>query len=189
MPLFFIEAINIDYIPLQKEALIIAGIFAITAVVCLFFLRKRSVNGIFYSLVIMMSVMLVPFDSALFKVVDQNYTTKYFAQTLQPLLKKNDLVLICNDPSKFYDLQFYLDHPVTLVGLNGELKPHKENRDVERDEIILYISPDEFDSLLKDRKPFYCIIRKRHFNRLDTDIRENLQIIYENPKNILFKSG
>ncbi|MEW6535057.1 MAG: glycosyltransferase family 39 protein [Candidatus Auribacterota bacterium] len=186
--LFFFDLFEAEF-PIRKELLAASGIYAASAFACLFFLKKRLISGIFYTLSVMMCLILIPVNNGLSNVVDKLYTTKHFAETLKPMLKSTDRVFIYGNPTHFYDLQYYLGHPVKLVGLKGELKPKYVEEDIKEDEIGAYIPDENFNSLLLNGKPFYCISRKKDLRRLSASMNINVEIVHENPLYVLFRSG
>ena len=80
---------------------------------------------------------MFPVNSAVTKIIELNYTTKKFCSGIRTSFEKKDKIFIYGNPSHFYDAQFYIDHPITLVGLLGELKP-KEYYPHTREEEIKY---------------------------------------------------
>ncbi|MCD6459179.1 glycosyltransferase family 39 protein [bacterium] len=149
--------------PIKDDLLYLGITVLIGTAVCFVFYRRNKIEFIFYTLVIIMFLTTFPVNSAVKKIIDLNYTTKYFASELKPLLQKEDIVFIYGNPSRFYDFQFYLDHQVTLVGLLGELKPNEYTNIDEEDEDINVIDPEKFKKMFKGKKNVLLFNEKKIF--------------------------
>ncbi len=121
----------------------------------------------------------------LMETQNRRYTTKPFAEVLKPLVREGDEVLVYDQPSPFYDFEFYLERPVRLVGLEGEF----ENAHPDEQTRARSISREEFGRLLSDRQAFYCLIRRSDFSALDPEIRGSLSVLAEDSRKVLFASG
>jgi 4-amino-4-deoxy-L-arabinose transferase-like glycosyltransferase len=113
-----------------------------------------------------------------------NYTTKHFAETLKPRLKPSEQVFIYGQPGAFYDFAFYLNYPVKLVGLRGELR-FDEGDIVDDEEKDKSITPEAFFKLIRDGKKIYCLMRKSDFSDLDPDIKSYLKVLKEDKRKAL----
>jgi len=167
--------------PIENE-LIAAGLFVILfAVLGIIFLKKKNLSGIFCSFVIMMTLVYVPVNSAIDKV-NLNYTTRPFAEKLNILLEREDKVYLYGSIGNFYDFQFYLNHPVYLVGLTGELE-----KVVDNDDKVYLITPEKFNNLLSSDEKFYILTRKKYYKDFDPIIKEHMKVVVENIDKVLLK--
>ncbi len=183
--LFFYPLYNEDY-PIKNELFYVGTMAFIGMLVSFMFCRRGKIGHVFYTLVVIMFLATFSVNSALTKIVELDYTSKHFAATLNPLLKKEDKVFIYENPSTFYDAHFYLDHPITLVGLLGELEPNEHSM-LEEDEKIDVIEPENFIKMFNGKKTFYCFTRKKYLKRFGSDIEKKIEIIAETNDKILFK--
>ena len=183
--LFFYPLYNEDY-PIKNDLFYVGIMAFIGMAVSFMFCRHGKIRHVFYTLVVVMFLATFTVNSALTKIVDLNYTSKYFAVTLNTLLKKEDKVFIYENPSTFYDAQFYLDHPITLVGLLGELEPNEYTMP-EEDEKIDVIDPEKFIEMFNGKKTFYCFTRKKYLKNFGSGVEKKIEIIAETNDKILFK--
>ncbi len=149
------------------------------------FLKVRRTDAVFYSIVFFTAFVSF-FSTPVLEKENTLYTTRDFAEMLRPLLKENDRVLIYGDAGAFYDFGFYLKHPVKLANLEGELKLPVSEPDTSQEKAGL-VSYDEFVRLLKE-PGVYCLIRKSDYWGLDAALRQDLKILKENDRKVLFES-
>jgi hypothetical protein len=116
--------------------------------------------------------------------MNEDYTTRHFALSLKEKLKPQDRVFIYDHPGAFYDFGFYLDKPVTLVGLEGELELSRNNPKNSR----AIITHDQFMEMLKGKEKIYCLARKSDFLGMDNPLRQNLKVILEDRRKVLFST-
>ena len=144
---------------------------------------------LFYAMILAMVVVSFPVAFLIDKF-NKNYTTKPFAETLRPRLKADDPVFIYDHPGPFYDFRFYLDHPVRLIGLEGEFRYLDEdlNARLAKDEKESWITREEFYEMLKQGKKLYCLIRKSDFSEMDPEIRKRTLVLNQDERKILFQT-
>ena len=184
--LFFYPLYNEMY-PIKNNLFYLGTMVFIGMAVCFMFCLRGKIKHVFFTLVIVMFMTTFPVNSAVKKAIELNFTTEYFVTKLKPLLEKGDLVFIYENPSHFYDAKFYLDHPITLVGLLGELKHDPYLSPEEEEEIINFIEPETFLKMFQGKKSFYCFTRKKYLKRFDSDAQEKITPIAETKDKILFK--
>ncbi len=160
---------------------LIAAALMTGTVVCLRAIKRQSKEGFFYALIVMMCLVSVAFFSAMEKI-NINYTTKHFAQTLKPQLKKDGAVFIYGQPGAFYDFAFYLDAPIRVVGLEGELELTRGDKE----DAVVSVTREEFFRMIGEGWKIYCLIRKSDFVDLDPGIRRRLTVMKEDARKILF---
>jgi len=155
-------------------------------------LRLKRADRLFYAMIVMMILVSFPTASAMSEF-NKDYTTKPFAQVLRARLKADDLVFIYDHPGPFYDFRFYLDHPVKLVGLEGEFKYSDEKTDAQlaqdQDERESWVTRAEFYEMLKQGTKLYCLIRKSDFLEMDSAIRQQALILAQDERKILFQTN
>ncbi len=151
--------------------------------VSLFFLIKRRVVPLFYSLIAVSAVFSM-LAACVMESQNFNYTTKPLAQALKSEIKAGDSVFIYDDPGVFYDFKFYLGWPVKLVGLEGELKKRKGHPDA----LSNTVTREEFFALLHGSGKVYCLIRKSDFQGMDAEIRDHVKIFKEDKRKVIFES-
>ncbi len=186
----FLDFLYIERYPING-ALTGAGIiFIIIGALCLYLSGLDKREHVFYLMITLLFLSSIPTNSAMTTVIDKNCTTKFISQDLKKLLKKTDTVYVYGNPNKSYDLPFYLDHPVILVDLLGELRPIEGLSDTIEDEESFHISNADFVQLLKEKKPFYCVMRKKRFERtIPAELRPNFVILKQTGKMLLLQSG
>ncbi len=161
----------------------IAGLLVAGGGAGFFLLRAKRFRAFFYAWVIMLSVVSMVVCDAM-RTMNSDYTTKSFAQFLKPKLQENDRVFIYDHPGAFYDFRFYLDFPVKLVGMQGELELFKEDPKAKS----ASISHEEFLNLAKKEKGIYCLLRKSDFLGLDESVRKSLLVLKEDNRKVLVVS-
>ncbi len=187
---FFLDFLYIDRFDINAELLIAGTIFITVGILCLSFAKLDKRQNIFYLLITLLFLSSIPGNSAMTTIIDGNCTTKFISQELQKRLLKEDQVYIYGNPNKSYDLPFYLNHPVILVDLLGELRPIEGLSDQKEDEETLHILNADFIQLLRDKKPFYCVMRKKRYKRsIPTELRSNFVILKQTGKMLLLQSG
>ncbi len=153
---------------------------------------QSSAKKLFYALITAMVLISIPV-AYLMEKFNRDYTTKPFAQTLRPLLKADDLVFIYDHPGPFYDFRFYLDHPVKLVGLEGEFKYSDEKINAQlvqdQEEKESWVTREEFYEMMKQGKKLYCLIRKSDFSEMDPEIKKLTLILNQDERKILFQTN
>ncbi len=147
---------------------------------CLKKRRPRLFFGVF--VMVMAGVSFVISDAM--EDINDNYSTRHFARDLKSRVKAEDEVFIYRQPGAFYDFGFYLDHPVKLVGLEGELELSKKEAQNQN----TWVAYDEFEKILKQRKKVYCLIRKSDFLGINETIRKNLEVISQDERKVLFQT-
>ena len=131
----------------------------------------------------MVALISVPFSFAM-EAFNTDYTNKHFAKDLKPSLQPGDRVFIYDHPGAFYDFGFYLNYPVTLVGLEGELELSRKN--INNTKTV--VTHDQFRKMLEERKKLYCLARRSDFLDVDPEIRKNLTILKEDRRKVLFST-
>ncbi len=158
-----------------------------SAVLIICILRSQR-KALFYSLIAFLSLtsILIPF---LMEPVNKNYTTKHFAQVLKPKLTSGDKVFIYGQPGSFYDFAFYLNRPVKLVGLEGELEFNMEDYKLGEEDVRRAVfMPDEWKRLIM-REKVYCLMRKSDYLELEASLKARLEILIEDGRKVLAESG
>ena len=140
------------YFQMMGAALLMGGVASLKA------WKRRGRHHLFYLLILTVSLLSVPFSFAMEKV-NVDYTSKYFAEYLKPKLKPGDKVFIYDHPGAFYDFGFYLGHPATLVGLEGELEFSRKSPENQK----AVVTHDQFKKMLADKEKLYCLARKSDF--------------------------
>ncbi len=166
-----------SYFQWMGVALFAGGIAALRA------LKQRSAVRLFYSLVFMMVFLSVAFIFAMEKI-NRDYSNKPFAFTLKSKLKNGDRVFIYDHPGALYDFAFYLNYPVTPVGLEGEFESSRN--DPENYKAI--ISHEDFVNLLKRSEKVYCLARRSDFLELQANLKKNFTIMQEDRRKVLFST-
>ncbi len=167
-----------SYFQYLGGALLAGGVF------CAKSLRQNRRDKLFYALVVLMALISLIFPRVM-EAMNTNYSTKKFAQSLNTVLRGSDEVYVYDQPGAFYDFPFYLNHPVKLVGLEGELEFSRADERA----AIVSVSRDQFNAMLADQKMFYCLIRRSDFIDIGADIRDKLTIVSEDKRKVLFRSG
>lgn len=147
-------------------------------------LRQNRRAKLMYSLVAVWSLISIIFPNIM-EAMNPNYSTKAFAKELSPVIRPSEDVYIYDQPGAFYDFGFYLDHPVKLVGLEGEMEFSRMDKKVSG----VSVTRDRFRDMLAANEKFYCLIRKSDFSDLPTDIQSRLHILREDKRKVLFRSG
>jgi len=137
---------------------------------------------LFYSLIVFLSLASVPLAFTT-ESVNKNYTTKHFAGILKPRLANGDKVFVYSQPGAFYDLAFYLDRPVKLVGLEGELALNAGDHEVE-DAVV---TPDEWKRLVRSQR-VYSLMRKSDYDALEDAVKKHLTILAQDRRKVLLES-
>jgi 4-amino-4-deoxy-L-arabinose transferase-like glycosyltransferase len=177
-------SLGVEMVPgIEKELQCTAAAVIVGCVMGLRALGRGQIGKLFFSQVFMMYLIS---GIAVFEMENMNslYTTKTYAEVLSSRLTKGQSVYIYSHPGAFYDFGFYLEHPVKLIGLEGELEGTKTAGHV-RDS---YIRRDHFMTKLMGRENMFCLIRKSDFLELDPAIRKSLKILKEDSRKILFES-
>jgi 4-amino-4-deoxy-L-arabinose transferase-like glycosyltransferase len=168
----------VNYFQYLGGALLAGGVF------CAKSLRQNRRDKLFYALVVLMAVMSLIFPRVM-ETMNVNYSTKKLALALNKVLKASDEVYVYDQPGAFYDFPFYLDHPVKLVGLEGELEFSRLDKRAD----VVSVSRERFNNMLADRQMFYCLIRRSDFMDIGAPIRDQLTIVSEDKRKVLFRSG
>ena len=115
--------------------------------------------------------------------VNGEYSNKAFAQSLNERLRfpGQEKVYIYDHPGPFYDFQFYLKHPVKLVGLAGELELSKEDPDASK----AFITYEQFKESLKTDQKVYCLMRKSDYLGMDEGDRGWVRVLKEDKRKVL----
>ena len=142
-----------------------------------------NIGRYFYAMISVLAVISLAVCLAMEKM-NVNYTTKPFAQFLKPKLEKNDAVFIYDHPGAFYDFGFYLDFPVKLVGLEGELELFRKDKDASH----VSVTKEEFAKKLRGHARIFCLMRKSDYDGLDTSVRRNLSLINQDNRKVLVES-
>lgn len=150
---------------------------------------QSNAKKLFYTLITAMVLVSIPI-AYLMEKFNADYTTKPFAEALQPRLSADDLVFVYDHPGPFYDFRFYLDHPVKLVGLEGEFRYLDDdlNARLAKDEKESWISREEFYEMLRQGKKLYCLIRRSDFSEMDPEILKQTLIVSQDERKILFQT-
>lgn len=160
-----------------------AGLLAVAGGAGFFLLRAKRVRAFFYTWIIVLSALSIVVSDAM-KTMNSNYTTKAFAQFLKPRLQENDRVFIYDHPGALYDFRYYLDFPVKLVGMQGELELFKDDPRAK----TVSLGHEEFLNLLTKEKGIYCLMRKSDFLGLDESVRRSLLLLKEDERKVLLVS-
>lgn len=146
--------------------------------------RRRSADHLWRVWITFLAVLSL----ALYYVmaaVNPSYSTKQYAEALKPQLKAGDAVYIFDHPGVFYDFRFYLEHPVMLAGLEGELELSRERTPVgER-----WVPKEEFMAMLRDGRSLYALMRRSDYSAMEPAVRERLRVIMMENRKVLFRSG
>jgi len=170
--------------PIRKE-LVFAGSTAVFFTALGFiFLKKNNLAQLFACIVVAMVVIYIPINSAMVKIIHLNYSTKSFAEKLNPILNSNDKVYLYGTLNHLYDFQFYLRHPVSLVGLTGEIEETYDS-----DDNVRHITEEQFANLLSSGDNFYVLLRKKYYPQIQAQSNGRTSMIMENADKILLKSG
>ena len=166
------------YFQWMGAAILAGGVAALRA------LRRRNITHLFHALIFTMALFSVIFTFAMEKM-NGDYTNKHFALSLKPKLRPGDRVFIYDHPGALYDFGFYLNAPVTLVGLAGELelspRHDPENRNVS-------VTKERFKEMLEKKERIYCLARKSDFLEMEPNLRKNLVVIQEDRRKVLFST-
>lgn len=162
----------------------IGFLVTVSASAALYFVLKRNVSGLFYAFTLMFVAVCFPIQSAMQRS-NIHYTTKHFAEALRPLVKAGDTVVVYGNPGPFYDFRFYLNHPVRLVGLEGELQFSRKDKVDEETPL----TEEELNRIFLEHKPVYCLARRAKFSEIAPEIRKSLTIIKEDDRRVLFYQG
>lgn len=175
------ERVRQKYHPQLPAALRDIGIIVIVAgVVAARSVAAGRVRRLFAVLLVMMVAGAI-FVNRTLELLNPEYTSKAFAAALKPELKAGDRIFIYGQPGAFYDLGFYLDHPVTLVGLNGELELSKDDPG----SVAAVTADAEFKALLGGRGRVYSLMRRSDYKDLDGSVRRNLRVLLATERKIL----
>ena len=113
-----------------------------------------------------------------------DYTNKHFALSLKPKLKPQDKVFIYDHPGALYDFGFYLEHAVTLVGLEGELEFSRNDPKNEK----ASVTHDQFKKMLENGEKLICLARKSDFLDMDIELRKKPVVLQEDRRKVLFST-
>jgi 4-amino-4-deoxy-L-arabinose transferase-like glycosyltransferase len=167
---------------LKGDAALALAAFVCEGVAALWFLKRHETKKLFYSLVIFAAAVSTLAVFA-FEKINADYSTRAFAGALKAHLAKEDAVFIYDQPGAFYDFAFYLDHPVKLVGLEGELELSRGDEAAR----AVSVSKEAFYQLLTEKK-IYCLMRKSDYLGLDSSLRERLRVLMEDNRKTLVQS-
>ncbi len=164
---------------------IMAGVAVAGSVAAIRALRRGRRDLFFYMLTLTTGSLSLVF-SYVMDVVNQDYTTRYFAETLSPRLKSSDQVFIYDHPGPFYDFRFYLKKPVKLVGLAGELElADKSDPDGKK----AWVTRDEFWKSVEQHKSLYCLMRRSDYEGLSREQRNKTSVVFQDKRKVLFGAG
>ncbi len=123
--------------------------------------------------------------TAVMENVNENYTTKYFAEALKSRLKGSEQrIFIYDHPGAFYDFEFYLGRPVKLVGLEGEFELSRGNEEAAE----ASVTHEEFKKILSGPESVYCLMRKSDYLGWSPDERERVHVLKEDQRKVLVTS-
>ncbi|OIO39562.1 MAG: hypothetical protein AUJ71_00315 [Candidatus Omnitrophica bacterium CG1_02_49_16] len=165
------------YFQCMGAAVLAGGVSALRAI------RRRSVSHLFYALIFMMVLLSGTFAFAMERM-NGDYTNKHFALSLKPVLKPGDRVFIYDHPGALYDFGFYLNTPVTLVGLDGELELSRNNPESAK----ASVTHEQFDRMLMNKEKVYCLARKSDFLELEKNLGVRFPVILEDRRKVLFSA-
>ncbi len=170
---------------------LIGGSILVGSVLGLRALRLKRADRLFYAMVLMMILASFPTASVM-NQLNKYYTTKPFAQVLRSRLEADDLVFIYDHPGAFYDFGFYLEHPVKLVGLEGEFRYSNRKIDTRMAQAQewkeSWVTREAFYEMLKQGKKLYCLIRKSDFSQMDPELRKQTLVLSQDERKILFQT-
>ncbi len=146
-------------------------------------LRRRNITHLFYALVFTMVLFSLAFTFAMERMND-DYTTRHFALSLKPKLRPGDRVFIYDHPGAMYEFGFYLNAPVTLVGLEGELELSRQDPENRK----ATVTQEQFKEMLKNKEKIYCLARKSDFLEMEQNLGKNLVVIQEDRRKVLFST-
>ncbi len=158
--------------------LLAGGVFGIKS------LRQKRRAKLMYSLIAVWALISMIFPGVM-EAMNPNYSTKAFAKELSPKIRLSEDIYVYDQPGAFYDFGFYLDHPVKLVGLEGEMEFSRMDKKASS----VSVTRDRFQEMLAGNEKFYCLIRKSDFIDLPPDIQSRLRILREDKRKVLFQSG
>ncbi len=162
------------------------GLFAIllsffsTSFLAMLFLSRRQWQRLFITITLCLGLVSLPVSSMM-RGMNRDYTTCHFAQVLKPLLGPDDKVYIYEHPGAFYDFAFYLDRPVKLVGLGGELEISKTDEKAREHSLDF----EEFFEQVRSNISLYCLMRRSDFDGLPQDVRSALHALHEDHRKVL----
>ncbi len=162
----------------------LGGVLLAGGVFCAKSIRQNRRNKLFYALVVLMASLSLIFPSIM-ETMNPNYSTKKFAVELNKVLDGPSEVYVYDQPGAFYDFPFYVNHPVKLVGLEGELEFSRSDKNAAN----VSVSREQFKTMLTDKHDLYCLIRRSDFTDIEAEIRKELRIVYEDKRKVLFRSG
>lgn len=143
--------------------------------------KHARAGSVFYGIVAIFSAASIGVGVAMEKA-NPNYTTKSFAEALKARLNGSDeRIFIYDHPGAFYDFEFYLGHPVKLVGLGGELKLAKPDERVEEASITL----EKFKEILNSPESIYCLMRQSDYLGWEPGVRKRVRILKEDKRKVL----
>ena len=180
-PSLFHELESMEFLRTVK---MMAGLVMLGSFLGLVSIRRRRIDHFFYSMALMMALVSFPLFLGM-NALNRFYTTKPFAEVLKPKLKPGDLVFIYDAPGAFYDFRFYLNAPVKLVGLSGELELAKGDKEAQG----AFVTEEEFYKLLNQRKKVYCLLRKSDFMGMEEAVRKNLVVLSQDERKTLFTNS
>lgn len=159
----------------------LAVIVAAGSILGSFWVLKRNISGVFYTLILMFMIASFPVQAAM-NSANNNYSTKHFAEALNPLIGDKDSVMIYGNPNALYDFGFYLKRPVQMVGLEGELEWLDQDEDIHE----RHLSKEKFYKMLAGRQHLYFLTRKIESENIPPDLIKNLTVIKEDKRKILY---
>lgn len=168
----------VTYFQYLGGALLAGGVF------CAKSLRQNRRDKLFYALVVLMASLSLIFPRVM-ETMNHNYSTKKFAMELNKALDGSKEVYVYDQPGAFYDFPFYVNHPVKLVGLEGELEFSR----LDKNAANVSVSREQFKTMLSNKQDLYCLIRRSDFTDIEAELRKQLSIVYEDKRKVLFRSG
>ena len=162
---------------------LLAGILIASSAAGLKAVRAGSVRRLFLSMLLALGAGSIPVFF-LMKAVSADYTTRPFAESLRARLRPGDEVFIYDQPGAFYDFRFYLNAPVKLAGLEGELKLAPDGGEAGK----IAVPKDRFKKMLAGGGKIYCLMRQSDFSELEPALRARLRVMSEDRRKVLVES-
>ncbi|HTL71125.1 MAG TPA: glycosyltransferase family 39 protein [Candidatus Eisenbacteria bacterium] len=169
-------------VPAPEWILLILLSAAAEFAVLLFLVRRGTRKAVFFSIIGFLSAASVLVAFAM-ESENEKYTTKHFAEILRPKLDRGQEVYLHGQPGAFYDFAFYLDRPVKLIGLDGELVFNEGEEETK----TAVVTPKEWESLLADRQIF-TLMRRSDYTALDPAVRNLTTVLAEDERKVLVSS-
>ncbi len=169
---------------LVSDLQLLGGVCLVGSVVSIKSLKRGQPRRFFFSLIFMMAALSFCVGHVM-ETMNPAYSSKNFADELRFRLNEKDEIFIFDHPGPFYDFEFYLKRPVRLVGLEGELIYSRQDPKAKE----ISISREEFFFRLEQKKPMVVLMRKSDFFEMDGALRVGLDILKQDKRKVLFRSG